>query len=114
MAKLVYNFDRQTIRIITNPDDIDYDFEMSFNMLDNFYVMQIIETCTSNDEFVFTSHDNYYEKLKTYMNEYEIKEEDMDIKNNIFELDNYIVHETFHFLAANLSSFRLYKMNKKH
>jgi hypothetical protein len=112
--RLVYNFENQSLRILDNlTETIDWDIEMFVEMLDNFYVMKITGICSSDNEFVFTSHDNYYKTLNTYLNDHECRLDEIQEQNKMYELDKYIVHETFHFLSNDLCSFCLLKLTKK-
>lgn len=114
--RLVYHFEKQSLRIIYNDTEaeaIDWDTEMFVEMVDNFYVMQVTGICTSDNEFVFTSYDEYYENLNSYFNEHTSNKDDLQEQQKEYELDKYIVHETLHSLSPDLCSFRLLHLTKK-
>jgi hypothetical protein len=110
---LVYNYETAILKIISNNNEIDTDYEHFIELLeDECYVMRINGICSSDSEFKLTTINDYYSILNEYMNEFEVTNEELETITLTYNLDKYVIQETSHFLSSDLCSFCLYKINK--
>ena len=117
--KLVYNIINNTFKIIGD-DIINHDIEYYVNILeDKFYVMRCKGEDVSMDEELsglkITTCSKYYKILNDYILCFDNPNDEIEVetKITIYNLDDYIIEETFHFLDYDLWSFYLYKITKK-
>ena len=116
-SKLVCNFDTNVLSIVPYATD-NYSVEDTSSFVsipdnqDTFYVMQINGICLSDNEFVITTENKYYSALGDYASSVEISNENIETNESRFDLNEYIIQKTSHFLESELLQFCLYKITR--
>ena len=110
--KFVYNFDIDCLNIVSQNEEINLDECKFVNITcDELYVMRVSGICSSDNELIETTVEQYNKAINNYCYEMDISKEEMQVYDFTFVCDEYIIYETYHKFGSDLCSFCLYRIS---